>query len=92
MQDVRRAVSSGSPGSFRYRDAAISDARGQPLQQCRQAVQARVPVAERVDVLSGAGLQQLLEEVHQAGERQQECLVASALCEDLRDLRVNHQG
>lgn len=53
---------SHTASSLRHGDAAISKAPGQPLQQCRKAVEAVIPRAERVHLRASAGIQQLLED------------------------------
>src|SRR3989442_10346403 len=81
-----------SPDAVWHRDAAIGEALGQRLQQERKAIQARIPITERVELRARAGLQQLLEGPHMVSKRQQEGLVASALSEHLCDVGVNHHG
>src|ERR671923_143633 len=85
-------LQSRTVSSLRYRDAAISDALGQPLQQLRKAVEAVIPLAEQVHLRAGAGVQQLLEGGHVIGKRQQQRLIASAMSEDLPDMRVDGLG
>jgi hypothetical protein len=47
----------GHTDSVRHRDATIGEALGQRLQQERKAIQARVPIAERIQLLARARLQ-----------------------------------
>src|SRR5919109_1680495 len=78
--------------SLRYRDAAISDALGELLQQLRKAVEAVIPVAEQVHLRAGTGVQQLLKGGHVVNKRQQQRFIASAMSEDLLDMRVDGLG